>query len=479
MDELKAIVGQLDEELASLRRQARKPKPAITDHQPDIKTAQGASVAKGGGVPAGAPFVTTGPLGEQPFSLSRAILGAMMPDEYGPAAKNELDVLKRFRQAIIETHSNPSGSSISAYWLPISWDYLPQQVKAHKHFQYVQKAMANATLVDADQVAHARKKAQSAFNDALGGSLVAPPTMGPVIPLIRPTAALLEAGAQTFPLPAQGRHVRPRITGAPVVQSVSESQDAPESDLGTSQMELSAKKIAGLARISEEAMAFTTGAIDLYVRQELERSLGLKLDAFGFYGLGGPAMPAGLTSPAYDGAIVQMEVDYPTAKGIDANGNALLPQYGDLLPALIGERSFILEQARAAWVMRPAAFASAIGLRADAVAVSDRAGPFVDILRQFGDEAPTQWRGRRVVITTNIRGDRTKGTGTKLSDVFFGLWNHCIVASYGAIQFRQGDDANTVRRGEFLVRAVMYGDIGYEYPQAFLWYPNVKGDLGL
>jgi len=464
------LAEALDRQIAAKRRQFLAPRP---DPARPVVAGQ-------------VPHVTTGPVyrDSQPFSLAKAVLLIKDKGEYKDTAKHELYVLEEFRKAINETNSLPHGASAFDFWLPLNWDWMPDVVRQHKSMSYVTEVF-NKSLVQADpdeerwlQRKGIIQKTQSAYQDNLGGTLVPPPTMGPVIPLIRPQAALLAAGAQTFPLPPQGRHVRPRITGAPVVQAVAESQEAPETDLTTSQMELSAKKIAGLARISEEALAFTSGTIDAYTKAELERSLGLKLDAFGFYGTGGPSIPAGLTSAAYTGAVVNFEADYSSASGIGANGNQLLPQYGDLLPALIGERSFNLDATNAAWVMRPGAFASAVGLRADAAVANDRAGPFVDILRRFEDSGPSQWRGRKVVQTTNVRGDRTKGAGTNLSDVFFGLWNHCVVASYGAIQFRTGDDANTLRRGEFLIRGIMYGDIGFEYPQAFLWYPNVLGTTG-
>jgi HK97 family phage major capsid protein len=318
-------------------------------------------------------------------------------------------------------------------------------------------------------------KTQSAYTDTLGGTMVAPPSMGPVIPLIRPQAALIAAGAQTFPLGPQGRHVRPRITGAPSVTAVAESQDALESDLTTDEMVLTAKKIVGLARISEEATLFTSGTIDAVTKAELDRSLGLKMDFYGFYGSGTSSIPAGLTSSTYSAALLNVESSYPSALGIGSNGNALLPQYGDLLPALIEERSFALEASNGSWVMRPGAYASAVARRGDAVVAGDAAGPKVDILRRFDEAGPNTWCGRKVVKTTNIKGDTTKGSGTNLSDVFFGIWSHCIVATYGAIQFNQGMDGNTFKRSQYLVKGTMYGDIGFEHPSAFLWYPYVNG----
>jgi HK97 family phage major capsid protein len=454
---------------------------AVKQKEKQVLTPKG-NVNKAVVDPNRAPAVSVGGYGRdsQPFSFTKALVGHI-GDQNRANAKFEGDVLTRFRKALIETNSLPPGSTPSAWFLPVNFDHLGEAFNQHPDAQYVKSVIAaSGRASDPDEEKWLIRKGviyktQSAYTDSLGGTLVAPPTFGDVIPLIRPQAALLAAGATNFPLPPNGRHVRPRITAAPTVQAVAESQDAPESDLSTDQMELSAKKIAGLVRISEEATNYTSGTIDNYAQAELERSLGLKMDAYGFYGTGGPSIPSGLTSAAYSAAVINVATTYPTGRGIGTNGNTLLPQYGDLLPSLIGERSFNMDATGGCWVMRPAAYASAQGVRGDGPVPGDQQGPLVDILRRFGETSPNQWRGRKVVQTTNIRGDRTKGTGTNLSDAFFGIWTHCIVATFGAVQFRQGDDANTVKRGQFIIRGVMFGDIGFEYPAAFLYLPDILG----
>lgn len=429
------------------------------------------------------PHVTTGPVYQDSkrFSLTNALVNGI----YGvsrDSAKFELDVLGRLRKAILSTNSLPQGSNPSALWLPMSWDGMGAAVMETEDAKFCKAVFdASPTSYDPDEAewlirkGMVFRKTQSAYTDNVGGTMIQPPTMGPVIPLIRPQAALLAAGAQQFTLPPQGRHTRPRVTGAPSVQAVAESQDAPESDLSTDEMVLTAKKIAGMARVSEEATLFSSGTIDAITKQELDRSLGLKMDAYGFYGTGGTSIPAGLMSSMYSSAIIDIETAYPAGRGIGPNGNRLLPEYGDLLPPLIEERSFGLEANTGAWVMRPAALASALAKRAAAVVPSDNEGPMVDLNRAFDSSPPDRWRGRRVVKTTNILGSLTKGTGTNLSDAFFGIWSHCIVATYGAVMFTQGQDGNTFKRGQYLIRGMMFGDIGFEYPSAFLRYGYVLG----
>ncbi len=457
---------------ADLDRQADQTRADL--RKPDSAALGDTTVAKG------APHVTTGQVlkDSQPFSFTKALVGHIYganPDN----AKHEAHLLTEFRKALIDTNSLPPGGSPSAWWLPMNWDHLGEQVNQHKSMPYVKAVMAaSARETDPDEYAWLVlkgiiRKTQSAYTDNVGGTLVPPPTMGPVIPLIRPQAAVMAAGATSFPLPPQGRHTRPRITAAPSVQAVAESQDAPETDMSTDQMELSAKKIAGMARVSEESVNYTSGTIDNHVKNELDRSLGLKMDAYALYGTGGTSIPLGLVN--YGSGPINFTSDYSAARGIGTNGNTLLPEYGDYLPALIGERSFGMDASTGCWIMRPTAYAAALGTRGDATLPGDQAGPLVDILRRFSEGAPSQFRGRKVVQTTNVLGSRTKGSGTNLSDAFFGIWSYCIMATYGAVQFTQGSDGNTFKRGQYLMRGVMFGDVGFEYPSAFLYYRDLLG----
>ncbi|OWK34306.1 phage major capsid protein [Fimbriiglobus ruber] len=427
------------------------------------------------------------------FSMTSFAINGLARNDVS-AAKFEMDTIDRFSKALHATGQGLVGAPAGAKWLPLRWDGF-DHVAETDDGKFAKAVLQDAAVrtggsydpEEAEWLARRgiiRKSAtqatgQSAFIDNLGGSLVAPPVQGEVIPLIRPQAAFLAAGAQSMTLPPSGRYVRPRLTRPTVASALGEGVTTPATTVGTGQMTLTAKKISGAMYISEEATNYTSGTIDTIAQNDLGITLGLKADAFAFYGTGGTSIPAGLTSAEYAAAVINVETAYPSGKGIGANGNTLLPQYGDLLPVLIEERSFNLDATKGTWIMRPTALASAFGVRADAVTAGDGAGPLVDLLRRFSDGGPQQWRGRRVVQSTNINGARTKGSGTNLSDAFYGMWNHAIMATYGALMFTQGHDGFTFLNGQYIVKGTMYGDVGFEYPEAFLWLTNVIGSQGL
>lgn len=421
-------------------------------------------------------------LGAKPFSMHRFM--NMLVEGDHSRAPHEVEVLGMYKKALEDTGCGLEGQ-LTGYWLPTNFDThggrLVASTKAENAINYVKAVFENTRPAYDPEEAQWLKRnryvkadlAQSAYTDSLGGSLVAPPLQGDPIPFIRPQAAFLAAGVQAMTLPPNGRFVRPRITSAPTVVPLGESQTTPLSNLGTDQMTLTAKKISGGVILTEEGTAFTSGTLDNIAQGELGRSLGLLLDQLAFYGQGGTQVPAGLCSNDYAGQVTNIETSYGGIKGVGPNGNQLLPQYGDFFPTIIAEKSFNVDATTGCWVLRPGAYATAVGLRGDSVTANDQAGPMVDILRRFGESSPTMWRGRRVVQTTNIANARTKGnSGATLQDVFFGIWQYAIFASYGAIQFQQGHNANTFLKGQVIIRGTMFGDVGFEYPSGFLWYPN-------
>lgn len=431
----------------------------------------------------------------KPFSFHR-FLAQNIVHSNKEGCPHEADVVSRYTKALTSTGCNltAGGAPSNGVWLPLNPDEtyggkLTSTTEAEKDMAFV-KAVMNATnpTVDPDEMAWLERRryvkstgitGQSAFVDSIGGSLVAPPVQGATIPLIRPNAAFLAAGAQSVTLPPNGRMVMPRVTGAPDVQAVGEGQETPESVLNTGFMELTSKKIAGAVRMSEEASAYTSGTMDAIAQAELGRSLGLRMDAYAFYGVGSTQIPAGLTANVYADQVLNVVSENPTALGIGPNGNQLLPQYGDILPSLIEERSFgTAEGITGAWIMRPAVYASAVAARASAVTANDQQGPMVDIMRRFSEAGPNVFKGRRVVRTTNLRNNRSKGSSTNLSDLFFGVWSYAIMAAYGAINFQQGHNGVTFLQGQYLIRGTMFGDIGYQYPEAFLWYQDMQGLTG-
>lgn len=431
----------------------------------------------------GAPAVKTGPIQDsEVFSLANLIIK-------GQDARLERSICSDFTSLLKSTGMYLATADQGSLWIPNSLEFLSdpqlnQTSKGEALTRHVKAMMtaANQIQVDPEEMARLRKSqgmhrkaGQSAFVDNLGATLVQPPTQGEVIPLIRPQPAAIAAGARQISLPPSGRLVLPRITGAVDVMAVSEGGDPAEGTLETGELVFTAKKIVGIAEVNDEATLFTQGAIDALIRESLSTSLGLKQDVYIFYGLGSTLMPAGLTNRTAYPEVLDFATTYPTSRFIGANGNSLLPEYGDRVPALIDDRSFNQNGYQGTWVMRPSVYGAVASVRADAVSPGDQAGPLVDMMRKFAAPIPNEFRGRQVVQSTNIRNDRTKGTGTGLTDVFYGIWQFCTIATYGAIQLSEGTVNAQFTQGKKMIKGTMYGDSGFTQPGAFVWMTDVQG----
>lgn len=474
-----ATLAELEAQVSAMKAQRQR----------DREPTNPAAVIGTPGNPAPAPYVTSGPVGQSSRRMSLVnglvnFISGVDPSK----AKTEGEFFTRLKACYEKAHygwMGPEGSNSRTFYLPLDFATVPDAVMEYPEAKWC-KAVADASFFtpepDRDELEWRRKKGQvtaatvkamSGYFDSLGGTLVAPEIQGEVIPLIRPTAAFLAAGAQSVTLPPQGRLVRPRVIAAPNVQAISEGNEVDPSDLQTGELVLTAKKIVGATKVSEEFTSFTSGTGDAIVQMELGRSLGLKIDAYAFNGNGGTNIPQGITNAAYAGQVTNFETAYPGSRAVGANGNTLLPQLGDDIPAIIGEKSFGVDPAQGTWVMRPGSYASAVGARASAVTPGDQQGPKVDIVRRFDERGPSTWAGRRVVQTTNILTNQTKGQGTGLQQVFYGLFQYGILASYGALMFTQGTVNTDFLKGLLAIRGVLWGDVGLEYPGAFLSFPNV------
>ncbi len=449
------------------------------------------------GNPANAPYGTSGPIlkDSQRFSMYNFVRNGISGKGRRELAKMEMDVSDKFTKAIRSTGNMlvvEGADSDDSVWLPnnISGGFLdgftPELTSTselERDMTYVKSVIsAPKAPIDYDEVEYLVRKgiitkagAQSAFFSNQGGDLVGPPVQGPVIPLIRPSTALMAAGASSMVLPPSGKYVEPRITGAPSVSAVAESSDYATSNMSTDQMTLQAKKIGGAVYLSKESSLFTSGTQDQWVTSLLNGSLGLKFDAYGMYGVGGSAIPLGLVGYTGSNQVIDVYGTYTSAKGIGNNGNVLQPEFGARVPALLEERSFGQDSSEPGmWVMRPYAAASVMSQRATAVQPGDQAGVFVNILQKLQEQNPSQWAGYGVVKSTNVRNDQVKGSsGATLSDAFYGIWKYMVIATYGAVQFEQGNDGNTFLRDQIIVKGTMFGDIGLRYPGAFAWLKQI------
>jgi HK97 family phage major capsid protein len=309
-------------------------------------------------------------------------------------------------------------------------------------------------------------KALSWLNELTGGSLVAPPEQGELIELLRNKEALINAGARTVPLPAQGRLKFPRQTAASNTYWVGENSPIPDSNIGTGEITLQAKKLAVMIIAPNELIRFASPAAEALMRDDMTKSLALGLDLAGLEGQGTDTRPRGV--------INYQNINRITSTAPTTNGDALVANDIYRMIAAVEESNAEFE----GFIMRPKTLYKYYQLRADAVAQGDKQGVFLfNLIREAGEGCKPMLAGSPVTKSTQVSQSRSKGSATNLTYIVGGMWSDCLIGMFGAIEFAattQGD--TSFRNDQTWVRGILSADIQLRHEAAFVLMDNL--DVG-
>lgn len=421
----------------------------------------------------GAPNVRHGedPMSSRGFSFLK-MMGLISQAVNREEAKIEYDVHHRMAKALGESGYNWGGAGltgINRFLAPLAPSFFEDKYVDRRFRNEMKGLMAAGT--DGADLEEARwirnkllnqqgygKKALSWLNELTGGALVAPPEMGELIELLRNKEALVNAGARVVPLPPQGRLKYPRQTAPSNTYWVGESSPITESNLGTGEVTLQAKKLAVLIKAPNELIRFASPAAEALMRDDMTKSLALGLDLAGLEGPGTDTQPRGVLN--------LQNLTTITSSDPRQNGDALIGQDAYRMIAAVEEANATFE----AFIMRPKTLYKFYQLRADSVAQGDRAGPFLfNLIREAQDGTPAKLGGYDVVTSTQVSQVQAKGTATNLTYILGGMWSDLLIGMFGAIEFAattMGDTAFV--NDQTWVRGILSADIAARHESAFV-----------
>ncbi len=459
----------------------------------------------GKGVPDGAPNVRTGedPMTSRGYSFAR-VLGMVSKAIDPKLCSVELDVSNRLKESM----ANASGfhAVSGAVMAPLCPAYLMGDRGAivSNEFGYELKSLmwsgqgvhdpeAQAWLIkkhlggdgasltqkgyDPDTAKNTQQPL-SWLQQGIGGAIVDYPSMGPLIPLLRNRNALMTAGAEVIPLGPSGRMAWPRETSPASYQWVGENKQGDESQIGTDQFLLQAKKIMSLVKLPNELIRFGGPAAEQIARNSMTQSISLGLDYTLLHSDGNANVPTGLVS--YPG----VQTFTPTT-GISGNTGAILAP-GDIntFVGQIEETNAGIIGGFGGWIMRPALKQKFLAARSGVYNGSGvtPVGPFLfDILRDFNPDSKqvdTYLNGYRVYDTPNVASNRTAGTATNKTIMFGGVWSDYKIGMYGVLEFVSTDQGyQLVSTDQTLIRAIMSADGGPWHPGVFGYADSLEYQL--
>lgn len=409
----------------------------------------------------------------RPYSLMRLCVALRKKADHVPNwqenAKVELALSERLQKAY-----NGIGISNGGCLVPLGADLMPTEdsemadgtvlpglpVALVKECRDVmENSLAGFDMDELKWLAqHGRQKLAkdlSANVATAGGTLIAFPSQGELIELLRSMSVMNKVGAQEIDLPPQGSIRFPRITSGITIAAYSEGQTITESTPGTSALLLQAKAYAGLVDIPEELMKFSTSvSVEAWLRTEFALDMNTQTDRDMIYGGGGTAMQgilnfSGLTSV--------------TASTVATDGNTLGPEDPIRLFAAVADAN--------APVDRGFFYAMTNTLWGGLITRKNSQGAFMFSFASNqigGGRAANSLNGNPVIGSTNIPTNRVKGAGTNLTLLLGGVGSEWVIGRAGVIDIVvTNSDASKFQQRISTMRGTQYMDAGPRHEESF------------
>lgn len=426
------------------------------------------------------PWVTTGPVGRDSDGYSLQKVYAFAAGQiHADQCKEELHVHEQLKGHLRQKGFFPSNKA--SMLVPMGTGQLPQTHEDGSEWSEMkvlageirQKQMAALPkAVDFDFHDYVQKKFREksvlTSNDStLGGSFVAPPQLGEVIELQRNFEAFSRAGARQLALPPNGRIQFPKQTGAGTAYWVGENVALTGSNVTTGQLSLEAKKLGALYDVTDEMLRFASQDMEAMLRTDLAAVLGLEADAKQFDGVGGTQIKGLLTYPtstSWTSSTDKVLLYVATTAATD--GNTFAPQDFVKMTHLLPDP---VQQLNKTWLLRTDFAQNIMAKRADAVSAADAAGPFVfSITRNPNNGMAMNVYGSDIVLSSNVPGNRVKGSGTTLTCAVLGAFSDWIIARSGVMEVLVNPWETTAFANVYnRVRAIQYIDAGPRHLASF------------
>jgi HK97 family phage major capsid protein len=433
-----------------------------------------------GGTPAdafGVPHVRKGedPMSSRPFYLSNAVGmlrsdGIISPEQ----CKVERGVLDWFGRVMRSIAGDAAYQHNNSILVPLSWNHLPAEVRDSREGIAFREMTAQAKRsYDRDRASwslqryapEGQRAAQSAYDQVLGGALVAPPEFGEPIELLRNEEVFAKAGAKIIPLPPQGSIKYPRLT-SPTGPAAPQPENTAgnETTLGTGDVTLSAKPYSVFVRTSNQLLRFAPSVASALINEDMMKSLSLKIDLDALEGPGSDTRIRGLVNYS--------SINKVPAGKTGANGDSLQPSDGKraLSKVLASNAKFD------GWIMRYETFYNLITeFRGDAVTTGDAAGMYLfNFLRQVSDIQTETWLNQPVHMSNQVSRSRQKGNATNLSYIVGGMMADYLLGMHGALELVANDKGDAAfLANQTLIRAIGYADGAPRHEASFSFIDNI------
>lgn len=123
--------------------------------------------------------------------------------------------------------------------------------------------------------------------------LLPQPVTEEIIPILYPATTFLQGDPRRVQL-VGGKYRQPRGVGSSTASYVGEGAKKPVGAPTFDDINMTSHKLAGIVYMTNEAVKWTVGRLEGYIRDDLRRVMGLKMDSAAYFGTGAGATPTGI-----------------------------------------------------------------------------------------------------------------------------------------------------------------------------------------
>lgn len=273
-----------------------------------------------------------------------------------------------------------------------------------------------------------------------GGNLV-PTELRSVIDILREKLQVRSLGAQLLG-GLQGDIEFPKMAAGSDPDEKAENAVADEYTPSVTKFAMSPKRLPIFAEVSKKLIVQSSTDVEAWLRNELAFRLATRMDQRAINGSGVDPIPEGILQTAGIGSV---------ALGTD--GGALTRDaIVDLETAIAVDNADIGTMA----------FLTTPGVRGHAKKIKLDAGSGLFLWQQGAQDL----EGYRTAVSTNVPSNLTKGIGTNLHAMIFGVWSQLMIGQWGGLDIVINPYS---RDTEGLIRITLatFYDLGVRHPESF------------
>lgn len=360
--------------------------------------------------------------------------------------KHKEALAARIEETVKSTLSGPS--TMSARKLEFPLEEAASGGK-EKGFSFGRLFRALATK-DISALSGLEKKALAEGTGASGGYLVPEEHVREVKDRITAQAAVRRAGATVYPMATDTLNI-PRVSGGATAYWVGENVQITATDQTFAQVQLVARVLAAMVKVSNQLLQDTSGSAEAAIRRDVAKTIALAEDLAFIQGSGTGNEPRGIINTSGVGQV-----------SLGANGAT--PTFDNIYDALYQVESS--NGAASAWLMHPRTKNS---LRK----IKDSQGHYIYTVSPSLRE-PDSLVGIPVFLTTQIPTNLTVGTSTDCSYIIVGQFDEAIIGERLGMEFAIDQSGTAFEYYQSWVRAISRLDFVLRTPEVFCKVTGVR-----